>query len=231
MLDMAANTAASFQAFHRDVEICSLETGSETIDRNYNCYGTPEFRIVMLQKFEQVLARLRNGDTVLHVDADIVARRDPIPYLENIDAELIIQNDSPRLHDMTGPLCAGFFLARPTPKIVKLFESSVALIEEGAANDQVALNSCLENGHDVSVHSLDQLLFPNGYIWGEYRPSEAYIVHANFVVGWKNKLKILKRTGLYGGGSIPPFRYIYRRFWRAIGAMEYSWSKRKNITK
>lgn len=158
------------------------------------------WREIVMRKLQIVGQLLRDGQTVLFSDADVVFLRDPLGYLaEQAEPyELSIQQDRmSKSRPNVKPdwrLCTGFFYVRPTAKTLRLFDLERNDIED-FANDQPLLNARIAKDK-IHVRRLPIELFPNGRMW--YRRhaelDEAYIVHFNWIRG--DKLPAMERYGL-----------------------------------
>jgi hypothetical protein len=163
-------------------------------------YRAPEWRTIVMRKLEVVGQLLGEGRTVLFSDADVVFRRNPLPYLAELAEghELVIQQDlSPNEEENTWPgweLCTGFFYVRPTARTARLFAVDRGDFD-AFTNDQPLLNARI-HADGVSHHALSNVLFPNGAHWYHAHESmgDSYVVHFNWVVG--NKLPVMEKYGL-----------------------------------
>lgn len=221
MLEMAENAVDSIRSVGLTAELHMLQTYTDEIDNEYADYATDRFRPIMIKKLELILQVLKGGDTILLVDADIGFYKNPIPYLEQFSHDVVIQSDSANLDYPNMLYCTGFFLARPRPAVIELFETCMKLMQNGSPDDQQAFNEAIASRNDINLHRLCDRRFPNGSIWRKYRPAEAFLVHANYVIGWSNKVEMLNEAGLYGGGHSRLLRALYRRYRRTCGDLRH----------
>src|SRR5690242_878923 len=91
-----------------------LEAG---ISRDIGYYN-PEYHTMINARTKAVLQILRLGYSVLLSDVDSVWLRNPFPYLDTKNYDIIGQNDR---SDEETTLCGGFLLLNPTPATIDLW--------------------------------------------------------------------------------------------------------------
>ena len=156
----------------------------------------PSFRKIVYKKLEHTHEELLKGNSVFVSDLDIVFLRDPWDYLMNLlsDYDAVFQQDGDRK-------CTGFYLAKPTPETLDLFDSSQKApggIIGGDACDQGYIHTklCRKKSFykNLKIKVLDKNLFPFGKYWYNNHDSlkDPYIVHYNWVAGINNKINKMK---------------------------------------
>ena len=141
-------------------------------------------------KFFIVNELLKKGYNILFTDGDIVYKKNPIEYIDNIlkdeKIDLVIQNDSDSDNNQSY-LCTGFYFIRSNYKSIGLFD--ISLYKKENTCDQSIFNN--EIKHKLNYKVLPIKLFPNGYYF--YRNGnidEQYLVHFNYVIGHEKKQKM-----------------------------------------
>ena len=145
-------------------------------------------------KFFVVNELLKKGYNILFTDSDIVYKKNPIIYIDNIlkvdkEIELIIQNDNPDDNNHSY-LCTGFYFLKSNYKSIELFDLSRYKNKESNC-DQFIFNTEIKNNLKYKVLPLNY--FPNGYVF--YRDgnnNDQYLVHFNYVVGHTKKQKMIE---------------------------------------
>ena len=120
------------------------------------------FREATLAKLRVVHELLELGFDVLFSDADIVFLDNPIDVLQRAAARvsLVIQNDDSyqnvETDPMRVPLCMGFFMVRPTPRTLRVFDPT--RVPADCPCDQSYMNSVKSEVGRIRL--LDRDLFP-----------------------------------------------------------------------
>lgn len=151
----------------------------------------------MLNKVNYIIECLDIGEPFFHLDSDIQFfgewYDEYMEILKSSDIDILAQSDG-------GLICCGFMGINPSEKMKKVFEEVYELTESGKAeHDQAALNM-LRNKHNIKVKLLGEECFS---IWrscgGVWNPSMGVTVpknikmhHANYVVGIKDKIELMK---------------------------------------
>ena len=166
-------------------------------------YGSLGFYWIAMQRPLWLYWLLGRGYSVINCDLDIVWLHDPRPHLSqpgHASADMIFQPDTG--HGVNG----GFYVARSTPRVLRLFEAWLADLATKAAarkgfEEQHSLNRALRiNGTRLRLikRVLDERRFPNGKLWWTWSSgskADAFIVHCNWVKG--NKKGRLRRDNLW----------------------------------
>ncbi|GJQ12037.1 hypothetical protein GpartN1_g3828.t1 [Galdieria partita] len=183
-------------------------------------YGSDSFKKLTKMKSRVVLRILKLGYDVIWTDCDIVWFRNPIPYLQSQNADLIIQSNAP---DNENPnerrrINSGFYLARSNPHTIEAFEDVIQFAAKSRMTEQPCFYDlwCGKQGENAKgkdrciykdkfqVLLLDRKLFPNGItegIWdspaGKIQQlfPHLYILHNNWVKGNQGKMERYYRHG------------------------------------
>lgn len=188
-------------------------------EENFAAFGSSSFNKITSLKFVPVISALSLGLSVLFADADVVAMRNPFEYFRRHSSDLTIQYgqgeilNTPDFLKGASPIgkagdaleyaCSGLFYVRPSVGSLSLFRKAIRLLADKYDEqyfDQDALNEAMQQPEEgVIVEVADPLLFPNGGLI--IRPSavrrlsrkNAVMVHANYVVGERQKIRLFKR--------------------------------------
>ena len=177
--------------------------GRSGVGRTVQSYGSFGFYWIAMQRPLWLYWLLGRGHSVINCDLDIVWLRDPRPHLSqpgHASADMLFQPDTG--HGVNG----GFYVARPTPRVLTLFEAWLADLALKATarkgfEEQHSLNRALRvNGTRLRLvtRALDKRRFPNGKLWWEWsRGSKAdvFLIHCNWVKS--NKKGRLRRDNLW----------------------------------
>ena len=159
----------------------------------------------MLRKVDYIIDCISDGKVFIHADCDIQffdkIIEDMQTKLEDNDLDILGQHDGNLWGIPT--MCAGFFIAKPSDKLMSMFKEVRELVVSGkAGNDQLALNSLLNKGdYDVKFDFLDDSYYSiwrsNGIKeWTQDDsvaiPSKLRIHHSNYTAGIPNKLKLME---------------------------------------
>ena len=153
-------------------------------------YGTKKFKKIVHQRIPFVRDFLRKGYTVWNVDLDLVFLKDPTSYLFQYfeDYDLIAQKDKHKL-------CGGFYVAKPTPLVRKLFDNNCP----SRMSEQNHMHKKLreEEFQGLKIKFLDIDLYPYGEHWYKNNSSikDPYIVHYNWIKGAEEKRHRMKKYG------------------------------------
>jgi hypothetical protein len=159
----------------------------------YFAHGWTE---MMQQKVEILIQAVNKNDYFVYADVDILFCDNFIHDFEDFKKSgLDIQFQSNFKNDIS--LCAGFFYCKSTNAVKKFFEQ-VYKDTIKYKDDQHAMNM---NKHMVSYGVLPETYWSYGYmkngIWDNETfnfdvPENLKIVHANFIIGTKNKIALLE---------------------------------------
>lgn len=188
----------------------------------YDNFGTGNFNLRLVSKFVLIRHVLReSGLPVIFTDGDIVFLKNPVTHFQNnallSDKAVFFQNDR-RAGDFDSEvktqyrrgrlpnasiICAGFSVWRPRETHHHLIEA----VKNGISAqqcDQTTINR-FNFWRKRNVQLLRQDLFPNGsFVFAPEGPrddvfdrEEAYLVHANWMLGIEEKVKRLKAGGFW----------------------------------
>jgi hypothetical protein len=111
------------------------------------------------------------------------------------DADMAMQDDGP------GGFCTGLFMLRPNTRTRKLIARAMAITNE-KGDDQLAFNSAVSEGTDVTIAKLPRRYWNYGMQLAEHKadwhvwepgmlvepPADLLVHHSNWVKGIENKL-------------------------------------------
>lgn len=139
--------------------------------------------------------------SVIYTDMDIVWLHDSIEdyiksEIKRNNLDILFAHEYPNHHHV----CGGFYAMKSSTFALEYMENTIAYAESHKLYDQTTFNYLLQNytaASDVRrIGLLDWLLFPNGYVimngYNSRFHVQYWIIHANWVVGRKEKVKFLK---------------------------------------
>ena len=154
---------------------------------------------LMFSKVSLVRHLLQEGKHVLYSDVDVVFRRNPLGFFPGeATADFAAQCDA-RADMPTGKpqrLCAGLYLAHPTPKAIKALTFTPEEMV-GMPGDQSFMRKRLGREKVARCVILPRSLFPNGSMWRKNPPPDPVAVHFNWIVGVEPKVEWMKRSGMW----------------------------------
>lgn len=162
-------------------------------------FGSNEFNKFTVYKLYIILEQLQNTDKLVYVDSDIYFYKNPtevLSFLFNY-TEFFIQSDLPGT-----PVSTGFVGFKKTANNIKLLENTIdsmnKLNGESWWCDQNYMISEIQKSTHYPV-VLPTHLFPNGHYSFNYKGdmTQAYLIHANYVVGLQQKIDKLKEFNAY----------------------------------
>jgi len=163
-------------------------------------YGTKEFNDLTMQKMLIHEKELDEGNSFLFTDVDVFFFRDPTQYLNEAlekhpQVNIIFTSDDPGT-----PLCSGFAYYKNTDDTKRVIRDTISSMNSGSGPDwwcdQNYIIDVIQQGW-CTFGILPRSLFPNGsWLFNEGKElGDAYMMHANYVVGRKNKIDKLKEYG------------------------------------
>jgi len=193
----------------KEHELIKLDVGSGQ-------WQSKNFNKICMAKVDNARKFLKEGYTVLYSDLDVVFLKDPLPYLLPMlkEKDILFQysaKGNPASYNPSPPtrkVCMGFFVAKPTPLNIDLFDTS-----ENVDLDTLPLNHpCRKDQSDQGytqakirqIKKYKQLnqgilpppLFPNGINWfNNHRDFDPYIIHYNYIVKQSEKIERMKKFG------------------------------------
>eukprot|EP00759_Apiculatamorpha_spiralis_P057272 PhF_6_TR8527/c0_g1_i1/m.13361 len=179
-------------------------------------WGDDKFHSLVCTKLIPVINLLKQKVNIVLTDADIVWVKDPRPYFRT-DVSMTFSIGSchrelPDNKDFTNDAIAkmntGFYFAQSTEAVITMFQRSLSVCRNAhLTGDQPAMNQILTEDAQARQKKytygfFDGCLFANGCVFFKHlcantTRKDPVIVHANFVVGKKSKIKSLNRTGLW----------------------------------
>jgi hypothetical protein len=83
-------------------------------------FGTSEYKDMTKIKTRVVLAVLRLGFDVTWTDTDIAYFKNPLPYLNAMESDFVIQTDAKETSSPNSNLCSGFYRIRSRPVTIAM---------------------------------------------------------------------------------------------------------------
>jgi len=183
------------------------------IKKDSTQFGTPEFNNMSYVRYYVMKQLLEKGFDVWYMDVDTVVLQDLTPiYLENKRNKYF---DVMCQSDVNMP-CSGCMLLFSCERTIQ-FVDAVITNQNSEANDQLIVNRILNVNVDlIRYANFSVFMFPNGLLYFDddivkcpdiYRNIKdtfiskkdkiIHFVHANWIIGDKNKIEALKKTGLW----------------------------------
>lgn len=176
-------------------------------------FGTADFYEIVYNKLEIIENNMKKkNEIVVYSDSDIVFLNDiyeDIDKFKNSEYDIMLQNDVENIHDSNkSNLCTGFMFFKNNKKTKECIKLARKLMKEewhnrggGLLADQRFLNKAIQK-LDINVGVLDLKEYPNGprYFYNKntiYKNFTPKIVHNNYLVGTKNKIKRFKDNELW----------------------------------
>ncbi|CAA7013095.1 unnamed protein product [Microthlaspi erraticum] len=187
-----------------------------------NDFGSQGFFNFTLRRPQHLLQILELGYNVMYNDVDMVWLKDPFPYLEG-SHDVYFTDDKTGIkpvnhsHDLPPPgpngmtyICSCTIFLRPTHGAKLLMKKWIEELQSqtwsksNKGNDQPAFNWALnKTSPQVDVYLLPQEAFPTGGLyfrnktWAKETKGRQVIIHNNYIVGFKNKMKRFHQFGLW----------------------------------
>jgi len=172
-----------------------------SVEGSYGIYGSENFNQTVMKKLDLVCSYLREGNTILFVDVDIVFLKNPVDeLLSQLGAgkDAVFQNaGTPRSQEVN----TGFFIVAPTQAAISLFDVGNWNPQETRMRDiedQQYINLKLESEEykEFAYSTLPLRQFPTGNYWfTEKADSEPTLVHYNYIKGVDTKINRMQRYG------------------------------------
>jgi lipopolysaccharide biosynthesis glycosyltransferase len=193
--------------------------GIKTLKKNTNLqkeadFGTKDFYEITYNKLEIIKNSLINyKKIILYSDSDIVFLKDiskDIDKFRKSKYDMMIQDDSPNFNNSEN-LCTGFMIFKPNNKCIRCLELAMKIMKDNwdtpcklavsGGADQRAINLAMKD-INIKVGILDLKEYPNGAryfnnITSIYKSFKPKIVHNNYIIGTKNKIKRFKKNNLW----------------------------------
>ena len=176
-------------------------------------WAESNFHSLVCTKLVPVTNLLKKGLNVLLTDADITWRKNPFSYVRS-DLSLTfsigschksLPDNADLSKDRIAKLNTGFYYAHSTPAVISLFERAYKICKKGSlTGDQPAINTAIhqdiQSGNRKYTYGFfSGCLFANGCVYFKHlcEEEDPVIVHANFLVGRKKKIRSLIKHGLW----------------------------------
>lgn len=158
-------------------------------------FGTANYNLTTKRMMEicwKTMKEMKDGELFMYTDSDMIFR---VPF-----SDFTCGDDDIRFQEDKGTynLCLGFFVARVSPKIVKLFENIYNATNE-TTNCQIAINQFM-GGIKYSFFPRNDVvgygLISNDKIWNgeDFEIPPCKVFHANYTIGLENKLKLMHKA-------------------------------------
>ncbi len=177
-------------------------------DSKYQDWNTKGFHRVVHYKIKSIIDALSTGDDIFYLDTDNVVFKDPREFVESVDSDIVIQDDSD-IHGRWKSLCTGVVFIKSNEKTKLFYEKCLDLhmknIElDKSTGDQAAFNQVLVEKHrhglsDLIVSVFPHEIFPNGQIYFESSVDKEnmYLFHNNHISGLEAKVERFKDNGYW----------------------------------
>lgn len=193
-------------------DISSIELKIDTLQlANFAEFNTREFIDIMHKKIHVIYNELLTSDIVHFFDGDVVFFKNPSDLIRRSmnDCDIAFQQDAPVVHHNNryhNYVCAGNFSIKNSEPAIQFIKEVISRLNPGQ-NDQETmygyLNSTCSNIKDYPYCKLDaynQMLFQNGFdAFNEnwYLNHDKISIHANHMVGMKNKMNAIKQCNAW----------------------------------
>jgi hypothetical protein len=169
-------------------------------------FGSSGFEETMLLKIKHIINNIdiESSDNLVYADCDIqfFKRIKEDLYEELGDYDIKFQDD-------ITCLCAGFFICKQTPNVINFFKNVLKTLQNNMENgklknglsDQIIINNFYRNkSQKIKIGKLPLKYFtvassevgPQQWTGQEFSiPPNIILHHANWTVGYKNKIKLL----------------------------------------
>jgi len=171
------------------------EEGNESVD-----YGTPAFKRLVIEKIRVILDALNTNDYVLWVDTDIV-------FLKNCLADVEIRGSLSEMcfqQQYGMPVCSGFMTIKSSERTRTYLSRVIDLMKQKPDFDDEAMINSTFWQVGMNITTLPYLHYPVGKFFFEEGnkvrdavADQSYIVHNNYIVGNKNKIRRFKMNALW----------------------------------
>lgn len=185
-------------------------------DLEYSIYGSEIFSRLIELRFRIVIDFLKKGKKVIYADLDVAWIRSPTDYLDRVLEHYDYASQIESIGAFPPTFCTGFFCARPSRRSLDIVEAHEAeFLEERESNPRVTMQPSLvrlieRRPHFLkSMFPLPESLFPTGLLYRNFDKGEPFegivntakpfIFHANWVLGVEEKIRLLKRAGVWSG--------------------------------
>jgi hypothetical protein len=174
--------------------------------RSFSDYNTLAFNQIVKLKFLLILHHL--AEDVWYLDADVGIFQDPALFIADFEkCDWLMQLDEPP--PMPRNWCTGCFLIKNTHSSKAILNALLRFYENKCSsryNDQEVFNRFIRSSafealcatEGFSIAPLDKKLFQNGlnaFECGWHKDKRTVLVHANYRIGEREKIKALASCG------------------------------------
>ena len=183
------------------------------IGEEFHEYGKSDFRRVTEAKIQIIINELKDKDSLVYTDCDVVFRKDPTEFIEysneqtkDKDVDIIFASDDPFM-----PICTGFMHIRNTKRVHELFKKYFELSQEYGKQEsehmydqEIIFEILTKHKNFINQTNLIWGIYPtdfvkNGHLYwsNPQRTGNESVVHVNFTIGEENKINRLKEANLW----------------------------------
>lgn len=171
-------------------------TNSVAVDDEMK-YGSEIYFKLMSDRLQFVEGLLKHGVSIGLIEADQVFLKNPFNVINRLENEK--RHDIITYDEGNAQPCFGFLFIRPTQEVLRIWSRLITIMQKNPQNEQVLMQRILKNAAGVSVRYLPSTQFQSGLAFKQKIPGIdtrlLVFVHANFVVGITEKVKMLQRHG------------------------------------
>jgi hypothetical protein len=184
------------------------------IGGNFHEYGRGDFRRVTEAKIQIIINELKDKDSLVYTDCDVVFRYNPTEFInfsneqiKDKEVDIVFASDNPFM-----AICTGFMHIKNTEKVHELFKKYFKLSQmygmdgsECMYDQEIIFQILTKDFKFIDEVKLGWGIYPtdfvkNGHLyWNEpeTRTGNEAVVHVNFTVGEENKINRLKEANLW----------------------------------
>ena len=160
-------------------------------------YGTNIYFQVMSSRLKLVRNLLSKGVSVALIEADQVFLKNPFRVINALEDQQ--QHDMITYDDGRNIPCFGFLFLRPTKQILESWSKLIHIMEASPQNEQLLMQKIIGKSSVPSVRYLPKEQFQSGFAFKQQSSGvdmrSLVMMHANWVIGTTEKMKMLKRHG------------------------------------
>ena len=184
----------------------------EGIGSEFHEYGKSDFRRVTEAKIQIIINELKDKDSLVYTDCDVVFRHNPTEFInfsneqmKDKEVDIVFASDNPFM-----TICTGFMHIKNTEKVHELFKQYFELSREYGQRG----SECMYDQEIIFEILTKRFLDKEKLIWGVYptdfvknghlywneaetRTGNEAVVHVNFIIGEENKINRLKDANLW----------------------------------
>ena len=183
------------------------------IGSEFHEYGRSDFRRVTEAKIQIIINELKDKDSLVYTDCDVVFRHNPTEFInfsneqmKDKEVDIVFASDNPFM-----TICTGFMHIKNTEKVHELFKQYFELSREYGKRgsecmyDQEIIFEILTKRFFDKHEKLIWGVYPTDFVkngplyWNEAetRTGNEAVVHVNFTIGEENKINRLKEANLW----------------------------------